>query len=295
MRSGDSMAAGSLVVTFDDLGRAVTRGDLTLSYGPDGQVATARRGSASWTFIYDEKGQRRIKLAGGAAIAAFLDEGYLDGTGFVEPVSVGSRVVGLVRNGAYETVATDPRGTVLAERDGTPRLASPFGERDFHPAMSPALDYVEKGFDSDLSLVRMGVRDYDPATNRFTTPDPLFLEDPALCLKSPLECNLYSYARGNPLSFRDASGRCATAANGEFDCLAAPAAWVAQYDATTNYYWERGSYGWAAASFVDSQIARVLWLASVPLQMVVEPVNAAINMVNAYGSGDYRAIQDAHR
>ena len=294
VQSGDTMAAGTLVMRFDALGRTASRGDLTLSYGPDGQLEMAGRGAKIWSFIYDEKGERRVKVEDGVPAAAYFEEGYVDANGLAEPVTIGGRVVGLVRNGAYETVATDLRGTVVAERDGTPRLASPFGHRDVHPASSVALDYVERGFDADLGLVRMGVRDYDPAVNRFTTPDPFFIEDPALCLKSPLECNLYAYARGNPLLFRDPTGRCATTANGEINCMAAPAAMVAQYDAATYEYWGRGSVGLAALSFLDAQIARVVWMAAVPFQALAEPYNATVELVNAYRSGDGRAIQDAH-
>jgi RHS repeat-associated protein len=55
-------------------------------------------------------------------------------------------------------------------------------------------------------MVRMGVRDYDPRSNRFTTPDPLFMLHPEKCVGSPGECNLYSYAGNNPLLYRDPKG-----------------------------------------------------------------------------------------
>ena len=47
-------------------------------------------------------------------------------------------------------------------------------------------------------LVRLGVRDYDPRSGRFTTPDPALFDagDP----------NLYRYVSDDPVSFRDPFG-----------------------------------------------------------------------------------------
>ena len=205
-QAGGTLTVGSSVIQFDDLGRVVSRGNRTFTYGPDSQVATAQTGGASWSFLYDENGQRRVKLSGAVGLAAYVDDGYIDASGLTEPLAVGGRVVGLVKNGAYQTVPTDLRGTVLAEVDGTPRVASPFGQRDVHPASAAALDYVQKGFDADLGLVRMGVRDYDPQLNRFTTPDSLFIDDPSRCVASPGECNLYGYAGNDPSSHVDPTG-----------------------------------------------------------------------------------------
>ena len=204
--SGNTLVAGALTYVFDDLGRTVQRGDLVLAYGPDGELISATRGARTWTFVHDETGKRLAKLEGEGPVAAYLEAGYLDATQPVEPVKISGQTVGVLRNGVFEGVASDLRGTLLAEQDGSPRIASPFGRRLAHPALAPALDYVDKGFDADVGLVRMGVRDYDPLINRFTTPDPLYLERPQHCVANVVACNLYSYASNAPTSFLDPSG-----------------------------------------------------------------------------------------
>jgi hypothetical protein len=52
----------------------------------------------------------------------------------------------------------------------------------------------------------MGVRDYDAKLSQFLTPDPLYFEDLEKCQASPLQCSLYGYASGNPVSFVDPTG-----------------------------------------------------------------------------------------
>ena len=204
--AGVSSSVGGKTYTYDQSGRLVQKGDLSLSYGPDGQVATARRGTDTWSFIYDEAGNRVAKLKNGKFVAAYIDGSYLTDDGFVDPVKVAGVIVGVLDKGTFKPLATDPRGTVLSAEDGTPNLPTAYGERTSRPATSPALDYVEKGYDADLGFVRMGVRDYDPFISQFTTPDPLFFEDLDRVAKSPVEGNLYSYAGNNPVSFVDPTG-----------------------------------------------------------------------------------------
>ncbi|MCE9667695.1 hypothetical protein LY474_07695 [Myxococcus stipitatus] len=204
----NALVAGGVTYVMDGLGRTVSRDDLTLTYGPDGQVATAQKGGDSWSFLYDEDGERLLKRDGsGAPLAAYLKGGgYLDASGITQPVRVDGQLVGVLHNGTFRLLSTDRRGTVLADADGTARLPSPFGDRATHPTGAAALDYVEKAYDADLGFVRMGVRDYDTRINRFTTPDPLFLEDLEKCRESPVECNLYGYVSNRPLDLVDPTG-----------------------------------------------------------------------------------------
>ncbi|MCP3098848.1 hypothetical protein LZ198_08170 [Myxococcus sp. K15C18031901] len=205
---GNTLVAGGVTYVMDGLGRTVSRDDLTLTYGADGQVATAQKGAHGWSFFHDEDGERLLKRdASGAPLAAYLKGGgYLDATGLTLPVRVDGQLVGALQNGTFRLSSTDRRGTVLADADGTARLPSPFGDRAIHPTGSAALDFVEKAYDADLGFVRMGVRDYDPRIHRFTTPDPLFLEDLEKCRESPVECNLYSYVSNRPLDLVDPTG-----------------------------------------------------------------------------------------
>jgi RHS repeat-associated protein len=205
-RAGNTLTVGGVEYTFDSIGRTIQRGDLQLTYGPDGQVSSAQRGTSQWSFKYDEKGQRIIKLAAGVPVAAYIPEGYLDATGLTEPIKIGGSAVAVVQAGALKLVPLDSRGSIVGNEDGTPLIPSPFGDRAQHPDLAAAIDYVQRGYDADLGVVRMGVRDYDPRISRFLTPDPLYLVQPDRCLKSPVDCSLYSYAVNDPQQYVDPSG-----------------------------------------------------------------------------------------
>jgi RHS repeat-associated protein len=195
---------------LDAIGRVVQAGDRTFAYGPDGQIATVTRGDTRVSYLYDESGERLVESVGGAPSAAFVDGVYLTPSEIDEPIRVGGRLAGLLRNGQFELLASDVRGTVQADRDGTLRPAAPYGERDVHPDVARVEDYASRGYDDDLGATRMGVRDYDPAAALFLQPDPLFLEHPDKCIDSPVECTLYGYATNRPLDYEDPTGTEAT-------------------------------------------------------------------------------------
>lgn len=60
--------------------------------------------------------------------------------------------------------------------------------------------------EEDGWLTQFGARYYADAIGRFISPDAYFLESPERCVGSPVECNLYSYAKNNPLKYLDPTG-----------------------------------------------------------------------------------------
>jgi RHS repeat-associated protein len=192
--------------TWDAMGRLVQKGDQSYEYGADGQLAVARRGARVVRYVYDENEQRVLKTVDGAAVRANIDGAVLTAAGLTLPLELDGVDLGVIAAGRLKVLASDPRGTPITDERGLAALASAFGVRLGHGAYAEALDFTRLGYDADLGTVRMGVRDYDPLLSMFWTPDPLFLTDLSRCQASPLECNLYGYARGNPLSFTDPSG-----------------------------------------------------------------------------------------
>ena len=104
-------------------------------------------------------------------------------------------------NGVLKRHMEDVRETSIFEGDG---FLLPYGEMGFEGKKGGR--YAGAYFDWDLGVYSFGVRRYSPDLGRFISVDPLFLERPGLCLGSPVECNLYSYAKNNPLKYVDPTG-----------------------------------------------------------------------------------------
>ncbi len=67
-------------------------------------------------------------------------------------------------------------------------------------------------YDPDTGLVRFEARDYDAVTGRWTAKDPLYFRGG--------DSNLYAYARGNPVTVTDPTGKSWVSAVQDPNCYA---------------------------------------------------------------------------
>jgi RHS repeat-associated protein len=212
------LRSGAAPSNADLLGRATSFGGATLGWGPDGELAAVTDAAGVRTeMITDETGQRLAWRRDGSVLEAEIDGVHLSSGHVQETTKVGTHVVGILDNGAFSPVPLDLRGSVIAEpwRAGSSAEATPgpYGERSAEPACASVLDYAAKGADPALGTIVMGVRDYDPASGAFLSPDPKYLEHPSSCVESPVECNLYGYAHAQPADFVDPTGKDATSSS----------------------------------------------------------------------------------
>ena len=209
-----SWSIGNDIYLVDASGRVTHRKNKVYHYGAQGRITSVEENGVTLAnFIYDEAGLPLIKLKDGNIIEYYLNPGKVNSsilteTSLYQPVEVNGRVVGVLENEEFIPIKADFRNSYVEDpTTGIINIASPYGERFTRSAtLSKLIDFASKGYDEDLDLVRMGHRYMDSGAKRFITPDPLFMESPQKCVESPFECNLYSYAGGNPAMFLDPSG-----------------------------------------------------------------------------------------
>lgn len=208
--NGVRVSRGTEPLVWDDEGRLSRRGGKTFGYNAAGQVATVRGHGRQVDYLYDEAGQRILKRVDGVPVLAFVDGDVLDADHHIRPVEVSGWRIGMLTDGRFSPVFADGRGTTLVNGSGRLSWPEPFGVRVDVGSDHAGWEYAQKAYDSDTGTIRMGLRDYDPTLGRFTTPDPLYFLQPALCGSDPLQCNLFVYALNSPLGYVDPDGLAAS-------------------------------------------------------------------------------------
>nr|WSX50117.1 polymorphic toxin-type HINT domain-containing protein [Streptomyces sp. NBC_00974] len=204
---------------YDAAGNTKTRtiqGDSqTLDWTSEGQLAKVTKGTETTDFVYDAGGNRLIKREpSGTTLYLPGTEVKLTSAGKLESTRyyahpAGPTMVKTAKDGVITTsyLMTDKNGTATTSVDAgtmaiTRRKFTPYGEvRGAAPAVWPG----KKGFvggevDESTGLVHLGAREYDPATGRFISVDPV------VDFNEPKQQNPYVYANNSPVTFSDPSG-----------------------------------------------------------------------------------------
>ena len=199
-------AGGHVVYVYDASGQRVAQ--VRLGEGETVGSATAYVGGGQVTDPNTSMGvtgdttATRYYTFGGATVAVRTDDGQLALMLGDEQGST-SVMMPVVLDGSGAMVPA-----VLADAAGVVRTAyTPYGQ--LRGADNVAVDrgWLGQVEDTGTGLTYLNARYYDPALQRFLSPDPLM--NPG----DPRTLDAYRYAENNPVVFTDASGLCSTTGN----------------------------------------------------------------------------------
>ncbi|QSB06039.1 RHS repeat domain-containing protein [Natronoglycomyces albus] len=211
---------GRSVYTYDDSGNTTSidrDGDLTiLAWGPTGRVEKAENGEETTRFIDTIAGERLMRIDPDGSSTAWLAEyevniksdGALSVTRYYH--HAGDVIATRADRGDIVWMAGDHHGTALWSINGFSMIAQtrrmdPFGnQRGDTPTAWPDQRGFIGGIDNEhLGLTTIGAREYEPATGRFISVDPI------ATFWNPQQLNGYAYADNSPITKSDPTGLCA--------------------------------------------------------------------------------------
>jgi RHS repeat-associated protein len=224
LTSIDPPGASPITYTYDDNGNQITAGADDFAWDYADRLVSATVGATTETYAYAGDGVRLSADRGGGDETHFLVDrnfglpqvalelnasddpvrryGY--GLGPVSQVTPTDGTLYLHADGLGSIVAaTDPSGDPVAWNS-----FQPFGELRSSGAdvALPSLGFTGQYLDAATGLYHLRARQYDPATGRFISTDPL-----ASALSDPY-VGTYVYVRNVPTMAVDPSGECLQAA-----------------------------------------------------------------------------------
>ncbi|MBB5868280.1 RHS repeat-associated protein [Allocatelliglobosispora scoriae] len=204
--------------SYDPTGNTLTRPGTTtgtqqnLTWDAEGKLSSLTESGASTTYLYAANGDRLLRrdpttvtlYLGSTELRLTRTTGALSATRYYQhagqPTAVRTPGAGVC------WLLADPQGTAsiaitASNQQAQIRRQAPFGTpRGSQPPSWPG----ERGFvggDQDpTGLTHLGAREYDPATGRFISADPL------LNIGDPQQMHGYAYANNDPVNRSDPSG-----------------------------------------------------------------------------------------
>lgn len=199
-------------------GNAVTVGGAftksTLAYDKQGRLASLTSAGRTTTYLYDTAGSSLSRrdpstttlYLGGVELSLDRASGQVSAQRYYEFNGSTIAVRSGATNAAVSWVFSDLNGTAGWQVRSTDsavvtRRTAPFGEtRGSANGWIGKRGFVDGVTDAAAGFTRLGARDYDTFTGRFTTLDPV------LDLGQPLQWNPYAYGYWDPLTHADPDG-----------------------------------------------------------------------------------------
>lgn len=201
---------------FDDAGnlegrRTGSEAEETFTWDADGLKGFTDKEGATSSYVYDANGERLLrKEPTGSTL-------YLDGTEIFLPAGSttatstryythAGQTVALRTAAGVQFLADDHQGTATVQISATDLSFTKRRSLPFGGPRGDELPWVgQRGFvggtkDEASGLTHLGAREYDPATGRFISPDPL------IDTSDPGQMNGYAYSNHSPVTFSDPSG-----------------------------------------------------------------------------------------
>jgi RHS repeat-associated protein len=210
--------------TYDDAGNTLTRptssaGTQTLTWDPEGHLASATDNTGTTSYIYDADGNRLIQRdpAGRTLYLPGQEIRYDNSaaiTSCTRYYSYATGTIGSRTHSGLTWLSPDHQGTAsvaitAANQEATTRRQVPFGAPRGTPAGSwPNNRGFVGGVMDNTGLTHLGAREYDPSIGKFISVDPL--QD----LADPQQWNAYAYANNTPITMSDPSGLAGDTGNG---------------------------------------------------------------------------------
>lgn len=196
-------AIGSVTPTFDKNGNLLSNGAATYTWNARNQLIGTNAGSA--VYAYDALG-RRVNATIGGASTSYLHDGQnpvaLNGTMFLEGPGL-DEVNGKLAPTGATSYLRDALGSIIAVSNTSATTTSSYAYSSYgSTAITGTADspfqYTGRENDAGTKLYYYRARYYSPQLGRFISEDPIGLSG---------GINVYAYAAGNPISYRDPDGQ----------------------------------------------------------------------------------------
>ncbi len=206
----------SVTNTYDASGNLTANGTLTNTWNYKDQLTQAVVSSVTSTYTYDQSGER-ASSSNGTTTTVYPNDFYnTNGTKKTKQIYAADRLVATIET-VSSTVTpyydhTDYLGSTNVVSDSTGAQVElldyyPFGnQRISSGAYTGQRQYVGQIYDADTGLDYLNARYYNGTQGRFISQDPIFW-NPEKFLNDPQQLNSYSYARNNPITLSDPTGK----------------------------------------------------------------------------------------